>query len=259
MKTLVIPDIHLKTDRAQRIINYEGADKVIFLGDVFDDFNDTPAQNAKAAEWLNNFVDKSNHVYLISNHDTQYVAPINPQVLCAGFEMGKHVAISKVLRKDIRDKIQYFYLFEDILFTHGGLHKSFIPEHVNILGEFTLDDIVWWLAQESKTANKFLFDRVGSPHWFFGAGYCRGGRLPFGGLTWCDFYREFMHLEGLTQVVGHSIGRTPHIKNKDQFQARQAPRFLDVDGSWSLGLDTNLNHYMVMQGKKVEIKNYADL
>lgn len=255
MKTLVIPDIHLKIDRAQRIINYEGADKVIFLGDIFDDFHDTPAQNAKAAEWLNNFVDKDNHVWLAGNHDTHHITRLNGSLLCTGFEREKQKEILKVLRKDILDKVKYYHYSDDILFSHGGLHNSYTPKH----DEFSIEDIPWWLDLDSKDADKVL-QGASNRHWFFEAGYCRGGRAPFGGLTWCDFYREFMHINGLCQVVGHSPRQQPHIKIDGEFVAIPCEdRLYEIDGSWSLGLDTHLNHYAVIENKQLTIKKYSDL
>lgn len=254
MKSLILSDIHLKIDRAQRIINYEGADKVIFLGDIFDDFHDTPAQNAKAAEWLNDFVDKPNHIWVLANHDQQYITKFNSSFICSGYDKQKQKAIQSVLRNDILEKFKYFYFHEGVLFTHAGLHNSHIPKH----DEFSIQDVSSWLESESKNADKVL-QGISQRHWFFEAGYCRGGRSPFGGLTWCDFYREFLHVFGLTQIVGHSPNKHPSIKVSDEFVHKQAPNILDIDGAWSLGLDTHLNHYATIENKQLTIKKYSDL
>ncbi len=40
--TLILPDLHLKVEQADKIIKHVGADKIICVGDVFDDFGDNP-------------------------------------------------------------------------------------------------------------------------------------------------------------------------------------------------------------------------
>ncbi len=49
---LIIPDIHLQWNRADRIIQQENCDRVWLLGDYFDDYGDTVAQAEQAREWL---------------------------------------------------------------------------------------------------------------------------------------------------------------------------------------------------------------
>ena len=49
---LIIPDIHLQWNRADRIIQRENCDRVWLLGDYFDDYGDTVAQVEQACEWL---------------------------------------------------------------------------------------------------------------------------------------------------------------------------------------------------------------
>ena len=42
MTTLVIPDLHHRVAAAEEWIARYPADRVVFLGDYFDDFDDTP-------------------------------------------------------------------------------------------------------------------------------------------------------------------------------------------------------------------------
>ena len=53
MPKLVIPDTHLKTNRADAIIDqHSECDKIYFLGDYFHDFNDDDERNRRTAQWL---------------------------------------------------------------------------------------------------------------------------------------------------------------------------------------------------------------
>ena len=61
------------------------------------------------------------------------------------------------------------------------------------------------------------------------AGFSRGGMLPVGGITWCDFYMDFEPFENLNQIFGHTIV--------------DEPSFVYDTNSINLCLDTNLRHY----------------
>ena len=54
MKTLVVPDIHNKINVVQKILDKESSvDEVIFLGDWFDDFDDSVNDVVEVAKFLN--------------------------------------------------------------------------------------------------------------------------------------------------------------------------------------------------------------
>lgn len=248
MKTLIIPDIHLKIDRAQRIINSEGADKIILLGDIFDDYGDTVELNVKAANWLNKLLDNENIIYLMSNHDCNYIGN-NPKTWCSGFSEDKNTAIKSVLRPDVRNKVKYFHFENSILFSHAGLNRPYVNNNKDCLEE--------WLNSQIERADKYLFDNIGYSS-FFDVGLCRGGRQPYGGILWNDFRGEFLHTEGLSQIMGHTICKTPLIKEGNNFVVWEEGARIS-DGSWSLGLDTNLHHYATMGKDLVTVKKYSDL
>lgn len=263
MKTVIIPDIHLKTSFATRIINSEGADEVVLLGDVFDNYDDSPEENKRAAEWLNNILDDNRIIYLHSNHDCNYIGN-NLDTACKGYTREKKTAIRSVLRSDIRSKVRYFHISQNVLFSHGGLHNSHIPYLINNDG---LNAISEFLNSEIKYADRYLYDRIGK-HWIFEAGYCRSGRAPFGGLLWSDFYREFTHVKGLTQICGHTCppsgGREqiPHFRIQDknnfnEYEVYTVPKV--IDGTWSCGLDCHLAYYGVISNGLFKVCKYSDL
>ena len=92
--TLILPDIHNKVDRADFMIRSVGADKVICLGDVFDDFNDNVNDAQKSAGWFKKMLDRDNFICLKSNHDLGYEYPTNPYAECSGFTRVKSAAIN---------------------------------------------------------------------------------------------------------------------------------------------------------------------
>ena len=73
MKTLIIPDIHTKWEKAQKAIEKYPADEVICLGDYFDDFDDTPEMAMDTATWLKDFISRKNTVALVGNHEFNYL------------------------------------------------------------------------------------------------------------------------------------------------------------------------------------------
>ena len=72
MKTVIIPDIHHHISQVKLILLHEAPDKVVFLGDWFDDFFDTPEMSADTAIWLMKRMDRHpEDVFIWGNHDKQ--------------------------------------------------------------------------------------------------------------------------------------------------------------------------------------------
>ncbi len=68
-KLIIIPDLHNDYFTAEKIIKKENRDKVLFLGDYFDDFYDTLEDADNTAKWLTKSLQQKNRVHLIGNHD----------------------------------------------------------------------------------------------------------------------------------------------------------------------------------------------
>lgn len=242
---LILPDIHLKHEKAQKIIDAERADFVICLGDFFDDFGDTPEQNIETAKWLKKQLKKDNFIALYGNHDIGYQYPENQFALCSGWTKNKSDAINSILSKKDWNKTKWFYNLDNKwLLTHAGLTKYFLP----INTELTIEWICDWLENQSKIANIKL--ESGDSHWFYRAGQDRGGLLPYGGIIWSDC-RNFQGIDGINQIFGH----TPR-----QF-LNESGVWLDINGKISDNacIDSWLNWYVVYDGKNINIKSYKNL
>ena len=195
-KLLIIPDIHTKFEKAQRIINkYQNSHKFIFMGDYFDQFGDTPEINAATAQWLKDLmVEHTDWIYLKGNHDEIYDP--RTQCMCSGFSSQKKIAINEVLKIEDWDKLKYFHVENKWWFSHAGITKHWFahPMKEGITAE-NVQRII---------DNAITSQRVGeSSNAIWASSYARGGNHVVGGIVWQD-WRDLELIHNLKQVVGHS-------------------------------------------------------
>ena len=202
MTTIIISDLHNKViwiepglEKLKEKYNY---DEVVFLGDYFDNFGDTAFEAGGTANWLRQSIIKPDRIHLLGNHDIPYMFPHNDSLWCPGFNQYK----CKVIRETLEGMWQYFkpaYHTQGYLLSHAGFHPMLETHPIN--GVPSLDALV-------ESANKGLEHlKTGLPHPLFMAG-SRMGEPYIGGITWADWNDEFICLDGVNQIVGH----TPHDK-----------------------------------------------
>ena len=216
MKILIIPDIHNKHVSAEKIITKEKPRMTIFLGDYFDDFNDTLEETHDTAEWLKKSMTDPHRIHLIGNHDLSY---INQKFPCAGFSEGKLWAI-KNAGVDLT-KLSHYCWVDDWLCTHAGLSRDFFSayNYKNLdLSEF-LDNMI--------KNNK---DRLYDCSWY------RGGKDAHPGIVWCD-YNEFEDIPNVKQIFGHTHGELRRKIDKE-------------NNTEHICLDTWLKYYAVYDTNK---------
>ena len=224
MIDLIIPDIHLKTDRADFILRKEPHDHATFLGDYFDDFGDTPADNSKTALWLKSHLDDLNKTFLLGNHDLHYRV-VNNKTVCSGFSVPKFKAINTVLHPNDWNLLHVCSYVQGFFLTHAGVHPCLFSKDVKSLAELITEGY------------QDTIHDVFSP--YFAAGRSRGGSAEYGGITWLD-YREFTPIKGFSQIFGH----TPSLE----------VRRIVGGSSDNYCLDTHMKHYAVIQDGVVSIK-----
>lgn len=247
-KTLIISDIHHQTTRADAIIKYVEADKVILLGDYQDHFHDTAEDARRTALWLKDSLTHENRVHLTGNHCLSYMYPRNSHAYCSGFEHLKSKAIDEVMTRADWDKLKLFHIEHGILFSHAGLSTRLLNQ---MKAPKTLDKLLPWLEAQGSVVHALLAD--GKGHDLIEAGYSRGGRRPVGGITWADHDLDGMPME-TCQIVGHSphpkcdfLVRDPNSPSQHHHIADEMdPAFL-LTHWWSLDLDTHLNHYATIE------------
>lgn len=259
MKTLILPDLHLRTEKADAIlVREEPYDKVIWLSDLFDQFVDNANDAYLAALWLKEKLKDNKNIFIWANHDISYAYDFNPFVTCSGFTREKSLRIWQVLNRDDFNKFHLYHIDQGVLFTHAGLSNRLIKlqspnEEIN-----TLEKVSKWLDFHYEKA-KFSLEN-GGDHWLFGMGFARGGTQKIGGVTWEDWGP--LVPTPFPQILGHTSLTTPCFltKNKktggfSKFAAKDA-KLHDFDNKeWALNLDTHLNDYAILEDEVLTIRN----
>ncbi len=248
MRTILIPDTHLQHSRAERILSKEKPyDKVVFLGDYFDDFYDNPEWNAGAAKWLKESLLDPKRIHLIGNHDLNYHCDNKDfndwrkAFACSGFTMEKYKAIREILPdKTTWGKLKWHVIEQGWLITHAGLDTR----HCKMPAP-SLKKIDNFLNTEAILAERQFIN--GAKHWFFEAGASRRGSAEVGGIVWCDANKEFQPIPKVKQIFGHTYqrGGPKWIKEYDEFP--------------NVCLDTNLYDYGVLEDGLLQMKDYMNL
>jgi hypothetical protein len=220
---LVISDIHLGHKVVEEVLAKESYDSVVFLGDYFDQFGDTPEQNKETALWLKGSLQNSNRTHLIGNHDLNYCWK-HEQLRCSGFSWQKLYAINGksyatgVLEKEDTDKLRPFCIENGVLFSHAGFSRKFIlANYMHYFKDenFTQEEFFYLLGEEEKALYKCLNDDLFCQHKFFQVGMNRGGWDDCGGPFWEDLTDHTL-MNGLRQIVGHTPVINKH-NNKIKF------------------------------------------
>jgi hypothetical protein len=126
MKTIVLGDTHGRPFWKRIIDQEKEFDRLIFVGDYFD------SNEYKASEQVRNFEEiiqfkkscSAEVILLIGNHDFHYFPEIGDHGI-SGYQEYAAEIIELMLDLN-RDKLQMAYQFDDFLFTHAGVSKSFL-------------------------------------------------------------------------------------------------------------------------------------
>lgn len=268
--TLIIPDIHLKWEMVDKIIAAVKHDEIIFLGDFFDDFNDTPGMVASMCDWLEASVKHENRIHLFGNHDVHYAFPYK-KMKCSGYDQWKYFMIYDRLPRHVWDKFKWYHFLDNtFLLTHAGLHVGNLPSEIRK----TYEDrpkfyklIANYLDEETIRCIRETAD--GRSSWMFNAGAYRGGERDIGGIIWCDHIHEFKPIRGLHQIYGHTpsttgnaswinINEKNHHSNMIYADKWQPKGFGDVKTSFNLDLDVAFNmHYATWDGETLKVDAFG--
>lgn len=213
MRILIIPDIHNFVYYVDKLIGIVPHDKVIFLGDYFDNFYDNPQIVEQTAVWLRHSLNCKNRIHLFGNHDIDYAYPHNNTLLCPGFTQEKSDRINKVLDKEHWDQLKLFHYEDNFFFSHAGINIKEIPFNPNYEPRNPIQ-LNEWLKECSKVA--FKCAEAGCGHILLSYGTRMGWKRP-GGLLWQD-WDDFRAIPNINQIVGHTPDMTKvrfkYIPNK---------------------------------------------
>lgn len=132
MKLIILGDTHGR-NVWEKIVKQNDFDKIIFLGDYFDTYDDITIEQQintfnKIVEFKKQNID--NVILLLGNHDYHYLKGVNESY--SGYSRTGVINISPLLEKAIRDKlIQVCYFYNDILFSHAGITNTWYKNTFN--------------------------------------------------------------------------------------------------------------------------------
>jgi hypothetical protein len=253
MKTVVIPDIHHNIDDAQWILDNEGADEYVLLGDIFDDFHDTPHISCRTATWLVDTLQRDDVICLWGNHDVPYRWSMNKHVWCPGFDHDKCRAINSKMTFDHWDKLKWYYKTQGFYLSHAGLCEEIFCHPVNGFS----DEYVDWSIDRGMNHLSAGYDADFCRHGF------RMGKQRVGGLIWAD-WSELKPIKGINQIVGHSPAyetRVKYLRSDDKVVSGNYSVFernKPIVNIYSMNycVDTMLDQYLIIQDGEVNIKEH---
>lgn len=234
-KIVVIPDVHYNFERVEYILEKEkDSHRIVFLGDFFDFWDDTPDDVRKCCFelqrlWFSLENEGKKFHTLWGNHDLSYAwGNMNHRTVCSGWTREKSLAANRWMIPEDWDRFGWFVqVDEDILLTHAGLSGYFIDE------EMGNEDIFEHLNEEQRWAEESLIR--GNGHWFYEI-----EAEIYGGILWNRpnvIPYVFQEIEGLRQIFGHTYQKNgPWISN----------------GNYCI--DTALKNYAIIENGKIKIE-----
>lgn len=269
MKTLVWGDVHNRTSLLKSFLakNGDKFDKRIFLGDWFDQWGDKPDHAKKTAECIVELMEDPRNVFLEGNHDTAYRFH-NSITWCPGFDWDKHRFISTVMTYAHWEKFKLFEYEQGWLCSHAGAHPVVFSHPITGI---TVEGI-------QKECDKAIdCSRSNIYHPVYAMGKASGGVHPTGGITWLR-WGELEPIEGLNQIVGHTILNVPQVKYSrkkvgkykgESFEKTEEVcvdwgQYMDMSpkkerlNSENWNIDTNNRHFAIIENGQVSIQLTLD-
>jgi predicted MPP superfamily phosphohydrolase len=200
MTTIIISDLHNRVGwiepalkKLKDLYNY---DEVVFLGDYFDNVDDTPFIAGGTASWLKTSLEHDDRIHLIGNHDMPYIPslfPANQSLWCPGYSLEKAKVVHKIIDHNW-DRLKPAYYTQGQLLSHAGFSEHL---HIHpITGPRTPEMLVEMASEALETLSA-----QSSPIFAVGS---RMGSVHTGGITWCDWNDEFTPCSNIDQIVGHT-------------------------------------------------------
>lgn len=272
MKYLILPDVHLRWETAEKIIKHVKPDKTVFLGDYFDDFGDSPQTIGDTANWFRESVKDPNRIHICGNHDIHYWFKDFSEIRCSGYDQFKSIAINDIVKPEDWSKLQFYYVLDNKwLLSHAGVHPYWLnPNSFNVtkIGSSTLTKISSKLKRDSEACLKACGRK--QSHWFYMYGFSRGYSPYYGGILWCDWTQEFIPIKGLHQIVGHTpcsklswlvIGKDSESYHRMGIENFFPQETLPESGSFNLCLDSQPGsaYYAIYENAMLTIHKTIDI
>ena len=142
MKTLVLGDTHGRSNWKQAIEAHPDADRVIFMGDYFDSFHISGAEQVYNFKQIIEFKESTDKevIMLIGNHDHHY---LDVGETYSGFKAAMKWDIQDQLTKNMHH-LQIAYQLGEYLFTHAGVSPVWMDDtfHRSVKDSWSKDTMI---------------------------------------------------------------------------------------------------------------------
>lgn len=125
MRIIALGDTHGRSNWKQ-IINYEKFDKIVFIGDYFDTYD-----NISFEQQMDNFKEIISYkkdnldkvILLFGNHDYHYLKTVNETY--SGYQFYRKKDIQDILHSAIDDDLlQMCFIWDNMIFSHAGITQT---------------------------------------------------------------------------------------------------------------------------------------
>lgn len=152
-KILVCGDVHCKkevVDKALKLYEENNCDRLIFIGDYTDDWNDTVEQNLEILDYLFSLkYDMGERlILLLGNHDISNW--IGGEFKCSGFSEAKYAQL-KFSYEGNKQDFKMAHAENGFLITHAGVCNSWLEFFLKATENKKLDDE--YLTKPEKVAD----------------------------------------------------------------------------------------------------------
>lgn len=211
MKIGIIPDIHGNSTWQENVKKMVDCDKIVFLGDYVDSFNENE-RGLKAAENLKKIFqfareNKDKVDLLIGNHDLEnYWLRCNK---CSGFQPLVYETYHSIFEEN-KDLIKLAVKYDDWVFSHAGFTKTWVECTISRFKFRFGEDTDFELLSNDpvEMSNKMLQEKISFPFEYSESDFSCYGESVKQGPLWVrptslmkePFYEK--------QVVGHTESRS---------------------------------------------------
>lgn len=201
----IIGDIHKRVYWVEAFIESLNGeyDEIIFVGDYFDNHSRLLVDSNPTISWLKKSIVQPNRIHILGNHDLPYQFPQTKGLFCSGYNTITQNAVRDAFKKEDWNRFKLYHRTQNFHITHAGWNPSTLHP------VFGFDEK--YLNETCENALEAA--SIGVVHNILQPGMSRGGKMLLGGITWADWNMDFQPVEGMNQIVGHTMGREVRFNN----------------------------------------------
>lgn len=239
---MVVPDAHLRTwviEHGVQLADKLFCDKIVLLGDYFDDWDAVDIMYRNMIEYLKNLMKKQpgRIIPLLGNHELSYLG-----YPCSGFNSTIAHEVYHFLDKDQR--FAWCYAEDGVLYSHAGFTKGWLATN-KLMTRATYRQQLG--KENGPRLCEQALDRIVNLDQFAQAGAARGGSSLYPSPVWADAQELLADkVKAVHQVVGH----TP----MKQIEFMDGIYFTDVYSN-----DNECDEYLFVNEGEPKIVHYNEL